>query len=63
MANPWFKKNPLMSMWLSSSNAALGRARRIVSAEMGKQRSALTKQAVGFWTRPWLPSAKPKRRR
>jgi hypothetical protein len=22
MANPWLKKNPLMSMWLSSANAA-----------------------------------------
>ena len=27
MKNPWLKKNPLMSMWLSGANAMLGVAR------------------------------------
>ena len=36
MANPWLKKNPLMSMWLSAANAAAGRARRVAAAEAKK---------------------------
>ena len=27
MANPWTKKNPLLSMWLSGANAVAGKAR------------------------------------
>jgi hypothetical protein len=63
MANPWLKKNPLMSMWLSSANAAAGRARSIASAETSKQQAELTKQTVRFWTRAWQSAAKPRRHR
>jgi hypothetical protein len=63
MANPWLKKNPLMSMLLSSTNAAAERARSIVSAEASKQQSELTKQTVRFWTRAWQSAIKPKRHR
>jgi hypothetical protein len=63
MANPWLKKNPLMSMWLSSANAAAGRARSIASAETSKQQAELTKQTVRFWTRAWQSAVKPRRHR
>ena len=63
MANPWLKKNPLMSMWLSAANAAAGRARSAASAEAGKQQAALTKQTVRFWTGAWQAAVKPRRRR
>jgi hypothetical protein len=63
MANPWMKKNPVVSMWLSIANAAAGRARIVASAEVGKQRSRLTKQVVQFWTRAWPLAVRPKRRR
>jgi hypothetical protein len=63
MANPWLKKNPLMSMWLSSANAAAGRARIIASAETSKQQAELTKQTVRFWTRAWQFPVKPRRHR
>jgi hypothetical protein len=63
MANPWMKKNPMLSMWLGAANAAAGRARSAASAEVGKQQSKLTKQVVQFWTRAWPIAAKPKRRR
>jgi len=53
MSNPWLKKNPLMSIWLSSANAAAGRARGVASAEASKQQTGLTKQTVRFWTRAW----------
>jgi hypothetical protein len=63
MANPWLKNNPLMSMWLSSANAAAGRARSIASAEASKQHAELTKQTVRFWTRAWQSGVKPTRHR
>ena len=36
MANPWTKKNPLLSMWLSGANAVAGRARQAGKAEAKK---------------------------
>ena len=63
MANPWLKKNPLMSMWFSAANAAAGRARSAASAEAGRQQAALTKQIVRLWTGAGKAAAKPRRRR
>ncbi len=63
MANPWLKKNPLMSMWLSGANAAAGRARSVASAEASKQQAALIKQTVRFWTGAWQSAVKPRRHR
>ena len=63
MANPWLKKNPLMSMWFSAANAASGRARSAASAEAGRQQAAFTKQIARFWTGAGKAAAKPRRRR
>jgi hypothetical protein len=63
MANPWLKKNPFLSLWLSGANAAAGRARSMASAEASKQQAELTKQTVRFWTRAWRPPVKPRRHR
>jgi hypothetical protein len=63
MANPWLKKNPLMSMWFSAANAAAGRAGRVASAEASKQQAALTKQTIRFWTGAWQAAVKPRRHR
>ncbi len=46
MANPWTKKNPLMSMWLSAANAWAGAARGAAAAEMGRARKAAAKAAT-----------------
>ena len=62
MANPWTKKNPFMSLWLSGANKMASRARGQARAETTKQQSARTRQAARFWTNTWL-AAKPKRRR
>jgi hypothetical protein len=59
MANPWMKKNPFMSMWLSGANAVAGRARGQATAQA---RAALTKQVTQFWCGAWLAARKPKRR-
>ena len=46
MKNPWGKKNPFLSMWLSGANAVAGAARSRVSAEAKRQTTAATKQAA-----------------
>ena len=40
MANPWTKKNPLLSMWLSGANAVAGKARSAGAAAAGRARQA-----------------------
>ena len=57
MSNPWTKKNPLMSMWLSAANAWAGAARGRMAAEMGRARKAATKAATR------APTAGGKKRR
>ena len=63
MNNPWTKKNPFMSMWLSGANAAAGRARGHATVQTNKQRASLAKQATRVWTGAWLAATKPKRNR
>ena len=63
MSNPWTKKNPFLSMWLSGANAVAGRASGQATAEAKKHQAALTKQATRFWTDAWLSAIKPGRRR
>jgi hypothetical protein len=53
----------VIRVWLSSANAAAGRARSIASAETSKQQTELTKQTVRFWTCPWQSGVKPTRHR
>jgi hypothetical protein len=50
VSNPWTKKNPLMSMWLSGANALAGRARSAGTAEVNRQRTSLTERAARFWS-------------
>jgi hypothetical protein len=54
MKNPWLKKNPLMSMWLSGANAMFGAARSRMTAEANRQMRAISRTAaqktVEFWT-------------
>lgn len=37
MSNPWLKKNPFMSMWLSTANRIAGSIRGQASAEVNRQ--------------------------
>lgn len=54
MSNPWLKKNPFMSMWLSGANAVAGSMRGRITAEAKRQsRTAMTKatnDVFGIWT-------------
>jgi hypothetical protein len=69
MKNPWGKKNPFLSMWLSGANAMAGAARSRVTAEAKRQTSAAitrgTKQATRQMTDALTgkPPAKKRRKR
>lgn len=70
MSNPWLKKNPFMSMWLSAANRIAGTMRGQAAAQAKRQISAaVTKatndnlKAMTGGTAPTSPKAKPKKRR
>ena len=60
MANPWTKKNPLLSMWLSGANEVAGKARSAGAAAAKRQQTSLIKEATRFWGSSWLAGSKPK---
>ena len=68
MPNPWLKKNPFMSMWLSAANRAAGTVRAQATAEVKRQLNAATAKAtrdslkaLSGDTKP--VAAKPRRKR
>lgn len=69
MSNPWLKKNPFMSMWLTAANRAAGSARGQATGAAKRQVAATqadaTRQVIDFWTGATLqkPAARKKRRR
>jgi hypothetical protein len=70
MSNPFLKKNPFMSMWLSSANRMAGTLRGQATAQAKRQISAAVTKATNDnlkallgGTAPVSPKAKPKRRR
>ncbi len=66
MKNPWTKKNPFLSMWLSGANSVLGSARGHATAAAKRQTATMmtqaTKQMTDLWTLP-LTAMQPKPRK
>ncbi len=64
MRNPWLKKNPFMSMWLSGANAMAGSLRGQATAQAKRQAaSALTSannDLFSAWTRALTATPAPK---
>lgn len=64
MSNPWLKKNPFLSMWLSGANAvagaAQGRARSSVKRGASTATRQMTEAMVNAWLTPFAAS-KPRR--
>ena len=54
MGNPWTKRNPLLSMWMSGANAVMGATRAHLTAQTRRNAIAIghanAKQIVDFWT-------------
>lgn len=69
MTNPWLKKNPMMSVWLSAFNTTANAARGRVAAEANRQAAAMfseaTSQALRFWSGGLMapPPARPRKRK
>ena len=67
MANPWLKKNPFMSMWLSGFNSAAGSMRgHAVSQAKRQTASAMTtatKDILGAWMAGLAPPPARRRRK
>ncbi len=63
MRNPWTKKNPFMSLWLSAANSLANRALGHAKAEATRQQGKLTKRATRLLTDTWLAAVMDKRRR
>ena len=62
MANPWMKKNPFLSLWLSGANAVLGKARGEAMAQAARAQATFAKEAARAVQKAAAPQA-PKRRR
>lgn len=69
MPNPWLKKNPFMSMWLSAANRIAGTMRGQATAQAKRQISAAATKATNDNRKALLGTtasaslkAKPKRR-
>jgi hypothetical protein len=63
MKNPWTKKNPFLSMWLSGANAVAGAARSRASAEMKRQTATAMTKSTKQMTQLWTDALTPKRTR
>ena len=59
MANPWMKKNPLMSLWLSAANRVAGSVRGQVAAQARRN----LKSAVASATQTPPVKGKPRSKR
>ena len=55
MKNPWTKKNPFMSMWLSGANSVMNRARGQATAAGRREATAIAARGMGdvldFWAK------------
>ena len=63
MSQPWLKKNPFMSMWLSGANAVAGSARAQAQRQTGAAIQKATRYMFGLWTGAMKPPAAAKRTR
>jgi hypothetical protein len=57
MSNPWLKKNPFMSMWLSSANRVAGSMRGRLAGEVKRQSAQATREASNDWIKLWTGAA------
>jgi hypothetical protein len=66
MSNPWLKKNPFMSMWLSGANSLANSTRGRIAGEVKRQSTSATNMAVSnmfsFWTDAMTAAPVPKRK-
>jgi hypothetical protein len=57
MSNPWLKKNPFMSMWLSTASRMAGSIRGQATAQVKRQVKAAVTEAANEKVKQWSSSA------
>jgi hypothetical protein len=66
MNNPWLKKNPWLSLWLSGANRAGAVARGAATAEAHRQAARMIaesqRQMLQFWTGGVTGTARKRKR-
>ena len=67
MPNPWLKKNPFMSMWLSGANSMANSARGQMAAEVERRSTAAADKhfsdMFAIWTKALTATSATKRKR
>lgn len=67
MTNPFLKKNPFMSMWLSGANRAANTARGQLMSQSKRQTSAAVNKATqdvfSFWVDTMSPAVKTRKKK
>lgn len=68
LANPWTKKNPWLSMWLSAANRSVGTVQGHTQAAVRRQAATAqtnaVRQIMDFWaSSAGLPKSRTTRRR
>jgi hypothetical protein len=67
LSNPWLKKNPFMSMWLSGANAVASSVRGHANAQAKRQTTAAmtnaTKTVFDAWSEALAPTQRAKKRK
>ena len=59
MSNPWLKKNPFMSLWLSTANRVAGSLRGQATAQVKRRVNAAVSEATRENLKLWSDDAKP----
>lgn len=55
MSNPWLKKNPFMSVWLSTANRMAGSIRGHAAALLKRQAKTAATEAANESIKQWAP--------
>lgn len=67
MSNPWLKKNPYLSMWLSGANAianaAQGHARSNAQRQAASATRQMTHAVMSAWLAPFTAATLRRRKR
>jgi hypothetical protein len=59
MSNPWLKKNPFMSVWLSTANRMAGSLRGQATAQAKRQVKTALTEATNENIKLWSDAVKP----
>ena len=59
MSNPWLKKNPFMSMWLSTANRMAGSLRGQAAAQSKRLAKTALTEATNENIKLWSDAVKP----